>query len=148
MKALATLTAFLVFLTGTLASCEKGVLKQNITLKDKPLAEIKRNLQGQWQLHYERGGISGDYKYVYHNSFIDFRPDDSLYWTVDGEEWANTKIDWKWGRDQFHDSTYIMRFSDVWGYPISWGIKGIQEDTLVLYDIGADGMSDYLTKKK
>lgn len=93
-------------------------------------------------------GISGDYKYVYHNSFIDFRADDSLYWTVDGEEWADTKIDWKWGRDQFHDSTYIMRFSDVWGYPVSWGVKGIQEDTLVLYDIGYDGMTDFLTRKK
>jgi hypothetical protein len=64
-----------------LLSCNKDKTDfSNITLKDKPLNQIKSAIRGRWQLHYSYGGITGNVRHNYTNSFIEFKTNDSLYW--------------------------------------------------------------------
>lgn len=119
-------------------------------LKDKPLSEIKAAIQGKWQLHYSYGGITGNIRQNYTNSFIEFKPTDSIYWNDNNNLIVADKIQWNRRRDMIGDSTYIMSFCEIRGnicYPYSWGVQSIRNDTLILYDDATDPDSYYLTKK-
>jgi hypothetical protein len=149
MKDLRKYTPFIpLLLVVLLLSCEKDAPNQNLYLKDKSLDEIKAVIHGRWQLHYMAGGISGDMKYRTKNSFMTFSDGDSIVWVQDDEVYSNTKINWSRKRDQMGDTTHIMIFKDSWEVPISWGVEGIYNDTLKLYDVGFDGFTYHLTKNK
>jgi len=119
-------------------------------LKDKPLSEIKSAIQGNWQLHYSYGGITGNIRQNFVNSFIEFKATDSIYWNDNNNSIVADKIQWNRRRDMIGDSTYIMSFCEMRGticYPYSWGVQGIRNDTLILYDNATDPDSYYLTRK-
>ncbi|HYK77295.1 MAG TPA: hypothetical protein VEV16_09980, partial [Daejeonella sp.] len=101
-----------------------------------------RYIQGNWQIHYSYGGITGSIRHNYTNSFIEFRPDDIIYWKDNKIEIVNTKINWIRGNDQFYELTYIMVFDSY-----SWCVDGLRNDTLILYDNAYDHMTHYLTRK-
>lgn len=135
-----------------LLSCNKEKIKSpiNIMLKDKPLSEIKSAIQGNWQLHYSYGGITGNIRQNFVNSFIEFKATDSIYWNDNNNSIVADKIQWNRRRDMIGDSTYIMSFCEMRGticYPYSWGVQGIRNDTLILYDNATDPDSYYLTRK-
>lgn len=133
-----------------IVACEKEepITLQNITLKDKPLAEIKSNIEGTWQFERAVGGFTGQAINYYKNSFITFKSNDSVYWIDNGKERVKTRINWIRTRDQVNDSTYIINIYDIYSFPESWGVQGIEENNLILYDVGNDGFNHYLTKKK
>ncbi len=121
---------FLTFLFLINVQCKKENKPLNIKLKDKPLSEIQKYLIGNWQIHYSYGGITGNIRYNYTNSFIEFKPNDIIYWKDNIVERVNTKIKWIRTTDQVNELTYVMSFSDILGYPESWGTEGIYKDTL------------------
>ncbi|MCJ8167512.1 hypothetical protein MKJ04_21905 [Pontibacter sp. E15-1] len=126
---------------------EDSIVQQNIILKDKPLAEIKAHIEGAWQFHHSVGGFTGQATFYYKNSYIDFRTNDSLFWVDDAQERAKTKINWIRAKDVYGDSTYILSFYDVYNFPESWVVEGIEKDSLILRDNGADGFIHYLIKR-
>lgn len=135
-----------------LLSCNKEKLKTpvNLKLKDKPLNEIKAAIQGKWQLHYSYGGITGRIRQDHTNSYIEFKPTDSIYWNDNNNLIVADIITWNRRKDIIGDSTYIMSFCEMRGpvcYPYSWGVEQIKNDTLILYDDATDAMGHYLTRK-
>lgn len=135
-----------------LLSCnkEKPEAPVNLKLKDKPLNEIKTAIQGKWQLHYSYGGITGRIRQNRTNSFIEFKPNDSIYWNNNNDLIVRDIITWNRRNDIIGDRTYIMSFCEMRGticYPYSWGVEQIKNDTLILYDDATDAMGHYLTRK-
>lgn len=108
-------------------------------LKDQPLDIIRSAISGKWQLHYSYGGITGHIRMDYPNSFIDFGSGDSVSRTRDGVLYEQTPITWIKVVDLLGDSAYIIK-------PYGWGVWGIRNDTLSLYDNSPDGMSHFLTR--
>lgn len=127
---------------------EEPIIQQNITLKDKPLTEIKAHIKGVWQFHRSVGGFTGQTVFYHKNSYIEFKENDSIYWIDDAQERAKTKINWIRDKDEFGDSTYIISIYDVNNFPENWVVEGIEKDNLVLYDNGNDGFIHYLINKK
>lgn len=117
-------------------------------LKYKALDQIRHCIWGYWQLHYWEGGISGDIRQDFTNSFVEFLPNDSIYFVDQGDLTVEDQIEWGWRLDEItHDSIYTMLFQDWRDYSYEWVVKEIRDDTLVLYDNGNDGFNYYLTKK-
>lgn len=137
-----------MLIIATACKKEDPVIQQNITLKDKPLAEMKAHIKGGWQFQRSVGGFTGQMVFYHKNSFIQFKANDSIYWVEDGQERVKTKINWIRDTDQFNDSTYIISIYDIYNFPESWGVKGIEKDNLILYDVGNDGFYHYLVKIK
>src|SRR5690348_13446052 len=103
MKAL-----LLIMVSFTVISCKKNRDAINIKLKDKPLSEIQKAIQGRWQFHYAYGGFTGHYRYDYINSFISFQHNYVTFWNGNTREFTDTVIYWKRIKDIFWDSTYLM----------------------------------------
>jgi hypothetical protein len=132
-------------------SCNKDKTDfSNITLKDKPLSQIKTAIRGKWQLHYSYGGITGNIRHNYTSSFLEFKANDSLYWDDNNNRIVADRITWENKTDVIGDKTYIMSFCEMRSsvcYSYSWGVQGIRNDTLILYDNATDPDYHYLTKK-
>lgn len=118
-------------------------------LKDKALDQIRFCICGYWQMHYGEGGFTGIKQY-FKDTFVEFKPSDSIYFNVQQYLEAADLIEWLKLPDEFTheiDSTFIMTFQDWREYPYAWGVEEIRDDTLVLYENGPDGLGYYLTKK-
>lgn len=132
-------------------SCKKPAIKRNtinIILKHKSLSTIKGAIQGRWQLHYAYGGYSGHTRVNYANRTIEFKGDDHIKEIYQSKIIVDTVIKWERIKDYFFegDSIFILSFNDLRGYPYSWGVEGIYNDTLLLFDYAADGMGYHLTR--
>jgi hypothetical protein len=53
-----------------------------IILRDKPIAELKSMLIGNWKIHYYVGGLTGLTKTITPNSFFKVLANDSIYLTL------------------------------------------------------------------
>lgn len=128
-----------------LSSCKKDASPSgNIILKDKPLLVIQSHIQGKWRLKYLKGGICG--------GCVSWRTDTLVYQftqvnriaiTWYGRLFVDTSITWVRAKDTFSDSTFVMSYTDPGGVPYNYGVKGIYNDTLVLYDAYASDPASY-----
>lgn len=130
-----------------LLSCNKESNTAKGKLKNKSLAAIRSKIQGRWQLHYTYGGITGHIRQDFINSFMEFKPNDSISWILDNTLWINDKINWINTTDIFHESTYIISCEDFRTYPYTWIVDGIYNDTLILISNGSEPDKYHLTKK-
>lgn len=110
------------------------VKASNISLYDKPLDVVRKHVEGQkWQLVYAIGGLTGNDKNTYEQTYYTFTTDgEFLEETPSGE--AVAAFEWVKKRDIYTgDSTYIL------SGPLNWKIKGIVNDTLTTSDNYVDG---------
>ncbi len=114
-------------------------------LQDKPLANIRACVVGNWQMHYRKGGI-GLTKQTLTNTFVNIRANDSIYFTFEGVLRAQTRIEWKDGISLPGTKTYTMNFHDNVGSFYVWVVERIYSDTLVFYDEATDPFGYYMTK--
>lgn len=122
-------------------SCE-GVLY------DKPLANIRACVVGGWQIHYRKGGLTGNMREDFTNIFITIRPNDSVYYIDSDVVKAQTKITWKSTTTIQGKNTFAITFSDNNGAPFLWVVQAKLQDTLHLSDNIVDGWGYALTMKK
>src|SRR4051812_3648029 len=135
----------------TIAGCDKTQsipAPYNIDLSTKPLTEVKAILNGKWQLHYMQGGFCGTCQYQRHNEFYTFSDYSShINWTIDKTVWADTNITW-FQQEWINKQINVMEFFANDQYMHHLSPDRIQNDTLVMYEPGYDGMSYYFTKVK
>lgn len=140
-----------------MSSCRKGgSIKDssttNIVLYNKPLPVIQSNIQGEWKLDYEKGGICS----ICINSFRDvnyiwkFGSGDKVVQTFNGAIFTDTTISWvkDLGMYMGTDSTFIMEFYDKRDYPYVFVVDGVLNDSLQLHDNGYDPVYYYFYKLK
>ena len=151
MKKLLFFALVVIGLAATVNSCDKVhsiPTPHNIDLSSKPLPEVKAILNGKWQLHYMKGGFCGYCQYQRHNEFYTFTEGSShVNWIIDKTVWADTSITWfkqEWNNRQIN----VMEFFAIDQYMHHLSPDRIQNDTLVMYEPGYDGMSYYFTKVK
>lgn len=134
-----------------IAGCDKihsTPTPHNIDLSTKPLPEVKAVLDGKWQLHYMQGGFCGTCQYQRFNEFYTFTEGTThVKWTIDKTVWADTTITW-FQQEWINKQINVMEFyaNDQMMHHLS--PDRIQNDTLVMYEPGYDGMSYYFTKVK
>lgn len=143
--------AFTVIVVVTIAGCNKThsiPTPHNIDLSTKPLPQMHTILDGKWQLHYLKGGFCGVCEYQRSNEFYTFSNGSShVQWMIDKTMWTDTSANWfqqEWMGKQIN----VMEFfaNDQIIHQLS--PDRIQNDTLVMYEPGYDGMSYYFTKAK
>jgi len=131
-------------------SLTKAVYKPTLNcsgkLRDKALNQIRNCIYGRWQMHYFEGGYSGNERQNLTNSFVHFKPLDSIYFIYEGVLIVKDKLQWQRTND-LSESTYIMIFRTFKDFPFEWGVHQIVDDTLRLYDYGPDKYGYYLTKQ-
>ncbi len=115
----------------------------DITLFDKPLDTIKKHVTGQrWQLWYAKGGMTGEDRKDYTNTFYTLTTEGILI-TEKGGVRNEKPYKWQKKRDIFTgDSTYVI--SGI----VQWKVEGIYKDTLRLADNFVDGYGYALTRIK
>jgi hypothetical protein len=134
-------TLFLVIVVACLLSCKKEASTPahtgtTIALYNKPLDTIQSYTFGRWQLVASGGGISGKDNHTYSDEFIEFKPDSLLFSNSKGVVLKASSISWVRSLGLLGDSTYILT---NWDQGIIWGIYGISNDTLTIYDNHPDG---------
>ncbi|WP_207531589.1 hypothetical protein [Desertivirga arenae] len=150
-----TYYSYIILLSLTLlfsTSCkkDKDQKRLSITLYDKPLSIIKSYIQGNWQLHYGKGGICSICIQNYENSYFKFPHGDSIRITTNNVTYTNTAIEWINDSGIYTNKvpTFTMNFKDLRGYPNIYIVKEIANDTLILKSYGADPVSFYFTKAR
>lgn len=116
-------------------------------LTDKPLPNIRACVTGNWQIHYRRGGI-GLIRQNLTNTFLEIKPDDSIYYTIEGSLKAQTKIEWKNEVSIAGSMTYTINFNETNGAFHVWVVNKIFSDTLAFYDNSSDPFGYYMTRAK
>ena len=116
-------------------------------LRDKSLKQIKYCITGYWQMHYLEGGVF-NIREELTNSFVDFKPNDSIYYIDQGQLTVKDKVTWNRVVYSALDSTYVSHFYDWRSYPYSWVIDHIENDTLVFSENSIDGFRYHSTLKK
>jgi hypothetical protein len=95
-----------------------------------------------------QGGFCGVCQYKRYNEFYTFSNGSShIKWTIDKTVWADTSITWlkqEWINKQIN----VIEFFAMDQYMHHLSPDRIQNDTLVMYEPGYDGMSYYFTKVK
>lgn len=137
-KFIATLN--LVLLT-FLNSCSEESPECQGILKSRPLVQIQNCIEGNWKFLYSIGGITGQMRIDYENSFIDFQKNNTVFWVKEGAVPSEEVVEWSYIEDQFNESTYVMT-----GAVGPWGFQEIKQDTLFIYDVGNDGFVHVLKK--
>ena len=81
-----SLVIFSMLIVFCFAQCKKEHTGLTITLYDKPLAIIQSIAKGKWKLNYTYGGLTGNIKQNYTNTYSEFRfaQIDSFYYTENG----------------------------------------------------------------
>jgi hypothetical protein len=135
-------------ITAFLFSCKKSEADKPTTffLRDKPLAEIKNLLVGNWKIHYKYGGITGNIKTPMTNSYFKVRPNDSIYLTLENNLFAADKAIFTRISTIFNFDAWIIDFSAPGGTPFSWIVDRQINDTLVLGDNHPNPEGYYMTK--
>jgi hypothetical protein len=121
----------------------------NITLYNQPLSVIQSNIQGKWQLRYQKGGITGGTYPVTQTVYDSFSLNRITVITDVGVA-TDTAIIWK--RDLAvnisGDSTFLMTYYDKSGFPQISVVDGIFNDSLVLHDNSSDPFYYHFSKSK
>jgi len=140
---------FGVFLMTCLSGCKKdNVGPTTGELYNKPLSVIKASIEGNWQLHYAIGGIGNVLQnFDSTNWEFNFQNQDRIKQYYEGKIVTDSTITWNKGQDNYSGQSYIMGFYDKLGYPYSYIVDGIYEDTLVMHDNYDDAMFYHLTKQ-
>lgn len=137
------LLAIKLFLVLMLISCfsncrKSNVPSVNIVLYNKPLSEIRENIQGKWKLQYGKGGICSTCKSDFSNQryLWEFSMNDKINRTYNDSVYTDAPI--QWTKDLVYytngDSTYVMNFYDNRRYPYNYVVDRIYNDTLILFD--------------
>ena len=129
----------------SMTTCAKHDVSKNainIKLKDKPLSDIKANIQGKWQLLYIRGGLCGTCSQKRESEFYEFI-NDNITWEIKGVIIADTTVVWV-NNNVFGDTSWTMEYHDKKMSPGFLTPDGIYNDTLVLYQKGPDGLYFHL----
>jgi hypothetical protein len=116
-------------------------IPSNIVLYDKPLKTIQKCIQGKWKLAYAQGGIDNSFKYYCDSCFVEFTSNNKiLIPKKDGTYFINTTIEWirDIGAYTNNEYTYLMKYSDQYGYPNIYVVDGISNDTLIYHDNASD----------
>ncbi len=117
-------------------------------LYDRPLANIRACVVGTWQLHYRKGGLTGNWREDFTNISLTILPDDSVYYVDNDVQKAETIITWEGTTTIQGHSTYAITFKDNVGSPFFWVVEANLQDTLYLSDNIVDGWGYALTKTK
>jgi len=123
----------------------------NIILRDKPLKTIKNYLKGKWQMHYTIGGISGNQRYSFVNTYLEFTfnetNNDSIRWHNDTSEMAKDIVTFE--RELYifgPEYTYQINFNTLPTGFQNWVAYSIKDDTLILTDNSVDGFAYACTR--
>jgi len=81
------------------------------------------------------------------NRQIKFTITDSIYYFVQGQKLVGDKIVWAYEQDVVREQNYIMKFHDVYGYSYAWGVDGISDSRLEIYENYVDGFTYYLKRQ-
>ena len=153
MKKLTSLIYNVLFFTMlfSFAQCKKDNTSINITLYNKPLSTIQSNIQGNWKLQYQKGGICStcinyfnDIEYLW-----EFGSSNKVKRTFNDSTFTDTTVIWvkDLGTYTNGDSTFIMNFYDKRLYPYNYIVDGIFDDTLILHDAySADAVFYHFSK--
>ncbi len=117
-------------------------------LYDKPLGNIQTCVVGEWQIHYRKGGLAGNWKQSLANTYLTIRSNDSVYYVADSILRAKTRIAWKNTTTNQGKSTNAMTFNGFDGSPFLFVIEAKLQDTLHLSDNIVDGWGYGLTIRK
>lgn len=128
--------------------CKKENIKINITLYNKPLTTIQSYIKGKWKCNYGKGGIDASNIQYYDNYYWTFSDDNKIIQSYNGIITSDTTITWikSLGIYTSGDSTFIMSFYDKQYVPWNYVVKGIFNDTLIIYDNAFDAYYYHLTK--
>ncbi len=143
-----TVTVIVVTIVAGCNKIHSTPIPHNIDLSTKPLPEVKAMLNGKWQLHYMKGGFCGTCQYQRHNEFYTFSDAGShINWIIDKTVWADTTINW-FQQEWINKQINVIEFFANDQYMHHLSPDRIQNDTLVMYEPGYDGMNYYFTKVK
>lgn len=111
---------------------------------NQPLDVIKQNINGKWNLIYTRGGICGSCIFPQYFQSTEFTGDRVRTYYKDTLR-IDTTILWRKDIGVFTngDSTFVMNYYDRYGYPNSYVVERIQNDTLILHDYAAGDVVFY-----
>jgi len=130
----------LVCLAGSITSCNTNKSKENMTLFDKSLPEIKKAVNGKWELvSGQNARETGEFE----NTFITFN-DDKYIWSENGKDEPGD-LNWRKGPTGIGYDSYLMDvfYAERPAYPIS-----IQGDILYIQDISDTGYKYTLKRVK
>ncbi|HRD58398.1 MAG TPA: hypothetical protein PK504_10130 [Ferruginibacter sp.] len=143
------LALILICQTLFFAACKKANSPNNtqpIFLRDKSLSEIKKEVVGNWKIHYRYGGITGNFKTPMTNSFFRVIQNDSIYLTLNNSLFAADMATFLRENTSFGYSAYTMNFSSIGGTPYSWIVDYKLGDSLILNDNFPNGHAYIMTK--
>ena len=146
-KALSLATVGVVLFT----ACKKDKdtpAEQNISLRDKPVAEAKAYARGSWTIHYTFGGLTGGMKTVTPNSSMRLLANDSLYLTFNNQAFAADLVDFERDETIFGYSSVLMKFTAQNNVAHDWSIDSKKGDTLVLVQNSTEPVSFYMTPQQ
>jgi len=154
MKKIKTLYfLLLVIFLFRFAQCKKEQDNQphvgfTITLYNKPLDTIQFYLQGRWKCQYGKGGIAANMIQYYNDFYWTFLSNNRVLQSYNGQTITDTTITWikNIGKFTSGDSTFLMSFYDKQNVPWVYIIKGISNDTLILYNNIDDAVFYHFTK--
>ena len=120
-----------------------------ITLYDKPLSTIQSYIQGNWKLHYGKGGIVSTMIQYYNNTFWNFTSGNKIKASYNGVITTDTTIRWYQDVGTYTNgaTTFILSFSDKQGVPWNYVVEQIYNDTLILHDNSSDAVFYHFTKQ-
>lgn len=129
--------------------CDEEEQTLNIVLYDKPIDTIKHYIQGNWKLHYGKGGIIANMVQYFENTYWEFHFDDQdrIKQTYNSNIVADTTIQWYSETDGYTGLTHIMKFFDKSEVPWNYVVVEIRNDTLIIKDFGDDSMFYHFTKQ-
>lgn len=132
------------------SQCKKGYEATNEILYDKPLDEIRAKISGDWVAMYGKGGICGICVQMYNGISWTIKANDSI--SISTAQGVNTNTKIKWVREPGTytngDSTFVMQFSDLLGYPYHYVVDRIENDTLILHDNSSDAVFYHFTRAR
>jgi len=122
--------------------------EQNISLRDKPVAEAKAYARGAWTIHYTYGGLTGGMKTVTPNSSMRLLANDSLYLRFNNQSLAADLAEFERKETIFGYSSVLIKFTALNNVAHEWSIDSKKGDTLVLVQNSTEPVSIYMTPQQ
>lgn len=151
MKALIVLLICLSVCIIGLTACKKEKVKTDdsdtsgiVLLRDKSATEIKSVIKGNWKIHYNYGGFTGNQKQALFNSYFKFLANDSVYVIFSDRIAAAGKAVLTRKKTVFGYTACCIGFSREAGF--EWVVDYRHGDTLVLVDNSVEPYSYHMTK--
>lgn len=130
-----------------IACKEKNIEPYYLNLNNKPLDTIKKYIEGKWQMHYSIGGIAGNYRTNYINTFVEFTispiNNDSLNWYNDTFVFINNKVIFNKVPKYSNNTDSVYEISEV-----LWVMNQIKNDTLTIFENTSESAGYFLTRIK